>query len=755
MQNSLNKWIASSLLVFLSLLLFGGVDLWSQVIVFSVWILGMRAQPLRGDVFPFYLVGGISFFLIFLLAKELLPASLFFEPYWRISLREDYGVYLGKLHHPEWTGFLKFFVQGVGIAGLIWWWRSFSDTRTLRIHLAWSGFIAIVVVALCSFALKDVAIFKLRPTLGYDGFGPFPNRNHTGALMVMGLFLGWGCAWESFKHRLTLQSVFAVLGMAVLAVALVASNSRGAIASGLISLLIVLILICFHKKDFRFLVVGFAIVVIAVSFVSLSGSSLIKRVQSEISPQRALVGRVEIWKDSLKVIQEAPWLGHGVGMYEKVIPFYQTEGKPNHQVLHPESTYLQLLAEGGVVLSLLGIALILLMAFPAWDEMRSHHQFPLRMSALGGLMAIGLHGCIDVPILRWGNAVIAALCWVIFTATRLPSHEESQRDSHRSYLFPLLCCLILAWLGWSSGASWGERNLGKLSAQQLEQLIKTDPLNGAYRHERGKRSLVNESTREEGYREFRLSHRLLPTAWTLPVEAALAVQRYSEGIALSFWARGVERSGHRSDEIFMMAVNQTRLLPNASLFWKQFIDLHPALIPTYLVQEKPLEASQLFEGWKESRGKLKSSEWGVDERRNFYEVVVQLNQRDYWRDWVKDQGEPEVSERGRWSSVDQRLGDFEKAWESVSKNWTPIHLPLESQGKEELLQREWSQNPSNWVNSRSWIEWLHANGRIEERDQVLLQVASLSEAPLWFKQLVAQVLAEKKNYREAVEWGVK
>ena len=753
MQNSLNKWIASSLLIFLSLLLFGGVDLWSQVIVFGIWVLGVKAQPLRGDVFPFYLVCGIMFFLLFLIAKELLPLSFFFESYWRTSLREDYGVYLGKFHHPEWTRFLKFFIQGIGIAGLIWWWRSFSDTRTLRIQLAWSGFIAIVVVALCSFALKDEAIFKLRPTLGYDGFGPFPNRNHTGALMVMGLFLGWGCAWESFKHRLTLQSIFAVLGMTILAVALVASNSRGAIASGLMAFLMVLILTCFHKKDFRFLVVGVAIVVIAISFVSLSGSSLMKRVQAEISPQKALAGRIEIWKDSLKVIQEAPWIGHGVGMYEKVIPFYQTDGKPNHQVLHPESTYLQLLAEGGVLLSLLGVTLILLMVFPAWDEMRSHHQFPLRICSLGGLMAIGIHGCIDVPILRWGNAVIAALCWAIFTATRLPSHDESQRDSHRSYLFPLICGLILAGLGWISGARWGERNLGKQSLSQLEQLIKIDPLNGAYRHERGKRYIANEATREEGYREFRLSHRLLPTAWTLPVEAALAVQPYSEGIALSFWARGIERSGHRSDEIFMMAVNQTRLLPNASRFWKQFIDLHPALILSYLVQEKPLEASRLFESWKESRGKLKRSEWGVDERRNFYEVVVQLNQGEYWREWVKEQEEPEVPERRVWVSVAQCFGDFEGAWESLSKTWTPIQLPSVSQGKEELFQREWSQNPTNWVNSRNWIEWLHANGRIEERDQVLMQVASIAEAPFWFKQLVAQVLGEKKNYREAVEWG--
>ncbi len=745
------KWVLSSLIVFLSVILFGGVDLWAQVIVIGVWILGAKVQPLRGDVFPFYIGIGILMFFVFWGAKELLPAQFFFEPYWRISLREDYDVVLGGIHHPEWMRFIKLLIAVAGVAGLVWWWRSFSDTRTLRIHLAWSGFIVAVVVAICSFGLRDEAIFKIRETVGYDRFGPFPNRNHTGAFMVLGLFLGWGCGWESFKHRLTLQWVLASAGMIVLGMGLIASNSRGAIASGLLSLLIILILICFYQRDFRFLVVGLALVLIGASFVSLSGTSFMKRVQGNLLTSNVFEGRIEIWRDAIKVIQDAPWLGHGAGMYEEVAPFYQTQGKPNHQVLHPESAYLQGVAELGLCLSIFGAGLILLMTIPAWDEMRLHHQFPLRICALGGLIAMAIHSSVDVAFFRWGNAVMTALCWVIFTSRRLPSVDESLKISRWSLLLPVLCFLGLSLIAWRTGTRWGEVETRGLSTAKLEQWVKQDPLNGRYRHERGLRSLESPEKREMAYQDFRLSHQLLPTVWTLPVEAARAVQPYSEGIALSFWGRGIERSGHRSDEILMMAVGQTKALPRASLFWRQFVELHPALIPTYLIQEKPLDPKILFEIWKESRGGLKIMELGVDERRNFYEAIIQLNEGLFWDEWIKRQGVDPGEERERWASVYHRLGEDEKAWGWMVQLWTPIALPSMKEGKEDLLKNEWIQNPQNGVNTRNWIEWLNANGRIEERDQVLMQTVAGSESALWFRQLAAQVMAEKKNYREAVE----
>ncbi|MES2309720.1 MAG: O-antigen ligase family protein [Verrucomicrobiota bacterium] len=750
MKNSLSKWIFSSLVVFLSVVLFGGVDVGTQVIVLFVLALGVKMRPLRGDVFPSYLWMGVGLFFLFLLSKEFLPAKWFISPYWKTSLEQDYGVKLGGIHHPEWIRLIQFLLLGIGVGVLLLWWRSFSQTRLLRIHLAWTGFGVALIVAILSFALRDPAIFRLRETVGYDGFGPFPNRNHSAALFAIGLFLGWGCGWETLRHRLMLQFTTVILGMGVLMAALIASNSRGAVAAALISFVLILMVIYLRRHDFRFLVVGAALVGIGVSVVSATQTSLIQRLQGEHSPQATIEGRVEIWKDAWKVIQDAPILGHGVAMYEKVHPFYQTFEKPNHQVLHPESAYLQLIAELGFFLFLMAIGIFGLMTVPAWDEMRSHDQFPLRICALGGLLTLAFHSFVDVPFLRWGNAVMGVLCWVILTATRLPSHDDPPSWRRWSFLIPLLCAGGLFMVARDAGIYWGEPNFTKLSTAKLEQKVQTDPLNGALRHELGMRWVANPGTREKAYREFQRSHELLPSVWTFPIEAAQAVQPYSEGIAFSFWGLAIERSGHRRVEIFRLAVALTKSLAGGPLFWRQFVEVHPELIPSYLIQEKSIEGSPLFEIWKESRGGFKVSDLWIDERGDMYRVVAQEKMSNFWNEWIQSHLEKSESEWESWARVYFLLGEPEKAWEWLSKTIPPLEFHQEHFLKDAFLKSEWEQKPQNWVNTRRWIESLHENGRIEERDQVLLQAARFPNAPIWFKQTAAQIFAAKKDYATAV-----
>jgi hypothetical protein len=750
MENSMTKWIFSSLIVLLSVVLFGGVDLIAQVAVLMVLACGVKFRPLRGDAFPFYVWWGVVFFGFCLAAKEFAPASWFSSPYWRTSIEQDYGVTLGRIHHPEPLRLIQGLCSAVGIAVLILWWRSFSNTRMLRIHLAWSGFGVAVAVALLSFALRDPAIFRIRETLGYDGFGPFPNRNHTAALFVMGLFLGWGCGWEALRHRLYFQFVSVLVGSGVLLAALVASNSRGAVAAALISFVMVLVMIYWRRHDFRFLVVGAPLVGIGVSVVSVTKSSLMKRLQGDHTPQATIEGRVEIWKDAVQVIQDAPVLGHGVAMYERVHPFYQTYEKPNHQVRHPESAYLQLIAELGMILVILGIGVFGLMTVSAWDEMRSHHQFPLRICALGGFMALLLHGFVDVPFLRWGNAVMGGLCWVILTATRLPSHDEESIWRRWSFCLPLCCALGLLWVARSTGKYGGEAHYEKVPTAKLEQWVRKDPLNGALRHELGMRWVVNPSTRDLAYQEFQRSHELLPSAWTLPIQAARAVQPYSEGIAFSFWGLGIERAGHRRVEIFRLAVSQTKSFAGAAPFWRRFVEVHPELIPSYLMQEKPADSDLLFGVWRESRAGLRISELWEEERGDLYQVVAQGKMADFWKGWTELHQERSESESEQWARVYFLLGDAEKAWESLSKTLPPLDFHQERFLKEDFLKSEWEQKPQNWVNTRRWIEALHASGRLEERDQVLMQAARLPNAPIWFRQTAAQVFAAKKDYAGAV-----
>jgi len=103
-----------------------------------------------------------------------------------------------------------------------------------------------------------------------------------------------------------------------------------------------------------------------------------------------------------------------------------------------------------------------------------------------------------------------------------------------------------------------------------------------------------------------------------------------------------------------------------------------------------------------------------------------------------------------WARVFARLGQWEKAWGLISKTIPPHELQGSDSGNEEFLKSEWNNNPQNSVNTQRWVEWLHGQQRIEERDQVLIQAAKLPNSPLWFRQKAAQIFAAQKQYSEAV-----
>jgi len=188
MRNSILKWICSFLVVAFSVLIFGGVDLWAQVLVMVFLTIGLWSRSIRMEALPSYLWKGFTIFFLVLIVKEILPASWFSSPHWRVSFEQDFGATLSSFHHPELGRFFQLFMGAlaIGLVGL--WWKSFSDVRALRIHLAWTGFVVILIAALLSFSTRGSAIFGIRETVGYDGFGPFPNRNHTGALFGIGIF---------------------------------------------------------------------------------------------------------------------------------------------------------------------------------------------------------------------------------------------------------------------------------------------------------------------------------------------------------------------------------------------------------------------------------------------------------------------------------------------------------------------------------------------------------------------------------------
>ena len=127
-----------------------------------------------------------------------------------------------------------------------------------------------------------------------------------------------------------------------------------------------------------------------------------------------------------------PLVGTGLNTYGTATIFYQTVNLDQH-FAQAHNDYLQLLAEGGV---LVGIPAIIVITSVVWTVRRRFRETPagssghwIRIGAVTGILAIALQEISDFSLQMPGNAVLFAVLLAI--AVR-PSIDASTRlHGHR------------------------------------------------------------------------------------------------------------------------------------------------------------------------------------------------------------------------------------------------------------------------------------------------------------------------------------
>ena len=237
---------------------------------------------------------------------------------------------------------------------------------------------------------------KMTPLLANIGrlTGPFHHANDFSAYLTVLfiLFLSFSAVSsqaDSFKKRL-----FYWVGLGLTAHCLLETYSRGAwiavIATWVIAVFI-------HKS--RLLAVGLlALVFWAVFFTP----PLVKMRLASFSERNGgtFVERQELWGESIRMIQQKPWLGLGVNTYARNEPYYKS-GKPNIDNQYAHNGYLQMAAEIG----LLGLAsfLVLLAVFfmsvlPAFAHCPDAFLKAGGNGLLLGLLAFLIHSATDTNL---------------------------------------------------------------------------------------------------------------------------------------------------------------------------------------------------------------------------------------------------------------------------------------------------------------------------------------------------------------------
>src|SRR6266699_6079784 len=378
------RWIANAtvaLLPVLACFLGGSTQKWEEGIVITVLALCLVVRPPRFSLGA--LTNLVLLTLFILAAVAFFPARWFFQPEWRAAFVNDLGIQLPSTLTPQpWItlGCLVSFA-----AGLSWLYIISTQELELRevrfqLRLFTSGIA--LLAAIC------IALYLARTTLPFwhndQNFGPFPNRNQTGALFGFAAIVILACAEDDLRKRRKRWIVW-VLALVLIGAAIILNFSRAGIAILMAGSAIWLGALAFRQRSPLRLALGISLflLLLLLTAVLLFGGQTLERFHlhgfgsADISSNL----RWQIFYDTLRLVRNSPWCGIGFGNFEPIFAIFRDASLGGARALHPESDWLWLWTELGwpaVVLIIVGVALLASRVFP----LRSGTNQGYRLAAL-------------------------------------------------------------------------------------------------------------------------------------------------------------------------------------------------------------------------------------------------------------------------------------------------------------------------------------------------------------------------------------
>jgi tetratricopeptide (TPR) repeat protein len=300
---------------------------------FLLVVFPIRALPNRGG-----LIGIIG--LIVCALFGFLPASWFGEPVWNLSIRQAIPGLSNSVSLQPLLTFARWCQMLAAIFFAVWvvQWRPARRVLCIRIL---AGAISILAVAALSVHAFSIPIPGWRPS---QGFGPFANRNQTGTLMALSAMLSFGLCAYSIRVR-RIQALLWAVAFGVCLVALVYSNSRGPLC--LLALGSVCAILIRQKISAKGLAIAASTVLLIWSAALLIGGGVSARLFGLFNEGAGL--RLQIYEDAFQLSKTVPFAGIGLGNFDAIFPLFRNASLNGQRIVHPESDWLWLVAEAGVM----------------------------------------------------------------------------------------------------------------------------------------------------------------------------------------------------------------------------------------------------------------------------------------------------------------------------------------------------------------------------------------------------------------------
>jgi O-antigen ligase len=244
--------------------------------------------------------------------------------------------------------------------------------------------------------------------------GVFANRNHQGALLLVGMLVTATLFGGRPGDRRMAGLVAGAL-ILLFAFGVIATGSRTAAALAPIALIGSALLFFQPRPGRRSWMIGGAVGGLAAAglgaLVAFGGADIFDRLSARFSQDRE--ARFEFWPDVIYAIQQYFPFGSGLGTFETVFRAAERLAiVSTHYVNHAHSDYLEIAVEAG----LFGAALVaFFLIWLAWQGFRAWRSDGARLAVrMGRLASIGivllmLHCTVDYPLRTISLATVFAL----------------------------------------------------------------------------------------------------------------------------------------------------------------------------------------------------------------------------------------------------------------------------------------------------------------------------------------------------------
>jgi len=312
---------------------------------------------------------------------------------------------------------------GAGLASVFWSARSMFARGGLR-GVTRAVAVMGLIVAPLAIVQHATAPFLLywhwRPiTKDAQPYGPFVNRNDFACWLVMALPLVVGYGMARVRSRLRSghgavdledavdeTEVALAVSACLMAGALFVSMSRSGLTAAAVSLLTLVWLARRHidRQRLVWLLLALAgLVVVATTYANLD--ALATRVGDAFAEGGG--GRRAIWRETWPMVKDFAATGVGVGAYQRGMLVYQQSPRKFY-FNHAHDEYLQILAEGGLVLA--APVLVALVSFVAGVVRRLREDrsavYWMRAGAVSGMVAAAVQSVWDTGLRMPANAVL-------------------------------------------------------------------------------------------------------------------------------------------------------------------------------------------------------------------------------------------------------------------------------------------------------------------------------------------------------------